>query len=84
MNLLEEMRRRRVNAMVADACYLTAQPDSDERNAAIEQLKRSTMYELAVGKITEEEKQAVFEILDTKGEDDASISVVDQEVPSVR
>lgn len=69
MNLHEEIRRRRVNALVADAAFLRGQPDTDERADEMERERRTVMYELALGRITGAEKEAILEIL--KGENHA-------------
>ncbi len=60
MDLSETMRRRRVNAMIADAHFLGQQGESPERGKAIEMEKRRVMYELALGSITNEEKAAIL------------------------
>lgn len=84
MNLLEEMRRRRVNAMLGDASFLAGQPDSDERAEAMERERRALMYEMALGRITRSEKNVIFRILNRKGDGDASVSLDNQEVPPIR
>ena len=66
MNLLETMRRRKVDAMIADAEFLSKQEDSEDTQEAVEQHKRNVMYELAIGKITSEERQEVFAALNGK------------------
>ena len=69
MSLLEKMRRRRVNAMIADAYYLTGKQDADELAEAIEQERRRAMYERALGRITDSEKQAIFQVLEKRKEE---------------
>jgi hypothetical protein len=69
MSLLEEMRRRRVNAMIADACYLAGKPSTGEQAEAVEQERRRAMYERALGRITDSEKQAIFQILEKREEE---------------
>jgi hypothetical protein len=69
MNLLETMRRRRVNALIEDAHYLASLETSAERKEAIEREKRRAMYRAALGEITYEERDAIFEVLSGRNGD---------------
>jgi len=63
MDLIEVMRRRRVNAMIADAFFLRSLESSDERTETVEREKRRTMYEHALGTITGSEREELFRSL---------------------
>jgi hypothetical protein len=65
MNLTEAMRRRRVNAMVADALFLRSLEPSDEKTEAIEREKRRAMYGFALGEITPAERDELFRAFDS-------------------
>jgi hypothetical protein len=63
----EVMRRRRVNALLADAQFLTSRPDSQERAEAIEREVRRVMVKYALREISEDERQVLFNLLSEKG-----------------
>lgn len=60
--LQETMRKRRVNAMIADAQFLRS-VGSEEAQDVIEIEKRQAMYQFALGRIMQEERDAIFEAL---------------------
>lgn len=63
MNLLETMRRRRVNAMIADAQFLRDQENSAGKKEAIEHEIRRVMFRFTTNQILLSERDAIFEIL---------------------
>jgi hypothetical protein len=63
-DLIEVMRRRRVNAMIADALFLRSLEPSDEKTEAVERVIRRAMYEHALGGITSDERTEVFRALE--------------------
>ena len=64
MDLIEVIRRRRVNAMIADALFLRSLEPSDEKTEVVEREKRRAMYEHALGEITGDERTELFRTLD--------------------
>ena len=63
MNLQETMRRRKVNAMIADAHFLQEQELSPELKEIKEREKRRAMFEFSVGRISAEERNTILELL---------------------
>jgi hypothetical protein len=63
MDLLETMRRRKVNAMVADAHFLREQEPSPQQQDAVEREKRQVMLEYALQRITEAERDLILKTL---------------------
>ncbi len=59
MNILELMRQRTVDAMIADARFLEKQQPSRERSEAIERQNRHVMIEYALGHITKDERDRI-------------------------
>ena len=63
MDLRETLRRRQVNAMVADAEFLRSQPESDERDELLALEGRRAMYRFALSQITLAERAAILAVL---------------------
>lgn len=63
MDLRETLRRRQVNAMVADAEFLRQQPESDERDELLTIERRRAMYRFALSQITLTERDVILGIL---------------------
>jgi hypothetical protein len=58
------MRRRRVNAMVADAHFLRSQRECADVREAIAIEKRRAMFRFALGEITLDERDVILRTID--------------------
>src|SRR5688500_15083399 len=59
----ETLRLRRVDAMQSDAVLVREHPDSAERTVEAQRLIREAMYSRAIGRITDDERDRILDVL---------------------